>query len=78
MWMKRISKKILHDTDSLARTLFRQGVHEGRRVKTHDLKKMNTAWRKDYFSEIMKYDEQMSHFIQKKHAEVVKEHIANL
>lgn len=70
-YIKVIGEKLVGQTESKARELFRKQVYDGRRVTLHDLKRMGTKWKQDYTSEIVQYDDRVTNHIHEKMAIVL-------
>ena len=48
-------------------------MHDGRRLKEADLKRLDSQWRRDYFKEVLSHDRRITKYIEKAHVKVLKE-----
>jgi len=67
-WMEAINNKLIEDKDFFERKIFKQGIRDGRRFSIGQIQRLNTIQKRDYFEEILQYDESVTNHISRTHA----------
>lgn len=76
-WVDKLGKHLVDiytmKLQEAIREKFRQSVHAGTRFSMKEIKRMDTLQKKDYFDEIIAYDERVQKYVQKSHKKLLKE-----